>query len=203
MKTKKTFINLLCEVIPLAIISFLGIFKLKIFLQTLGDETLGLYQLFSQIMVYVALVDGGLSSAILYALYKPNSNNNKKEMSEILSGAYKVFNLIGAAIFFIAAIVAFIVPLFIKDNNFDYSFVVISFGLFSLSNVVTYFFVPFRILYEVKERKYVVSLCTQIGQIVQSVLEIVLLIMGWSFISVLIMHSIIKLLSNVIIYLMY
>ena len=203
MKTKKTFINLLSEVIPLAIISFLGIFKLKIFLQTLGDETLGLYQLFSQIMVYVALVDGGLSSAVLYALYKPNSSNNKKEMSEILSGAYKVFNLIGAVIFFIAAIVAFFVPLFIKDNNFDYSFVVISFVLFSISNVVTYFFVPFRILYEVKERKYVVSLCTQIGQIVQSVLEIVLLLMGWSFISVLIMHSIIKLLSNVIIYLMY
>ena len=75
---------MLSEVLPLAIISFLGIFKLKIFLQALGNETLGLYQLFSQIMVYVALVDGGLSSAVLYALYKPNAKNNKKEMSEIL-----------------------------------------------------------------------------------------------------------------------
>ena len=64
MKTKKTFLNLISEVIPMIIVSFLGIFKLKIFIQVLGNETLGLYQLFSQIMVYVAIVDGGLGSAI-------------------------------------------------------------------------------------------------------------------------------------------
>ncbi|MCI5734157.1 MAG: oligosaccharide flippase family protein [Tenericutes bacterium] len=203
MRTKKTFLNLVSEVIPLIVISFLGIYKLKIFIQVLGNETLGLYQLFSQIMVYVALVDGGLSSAVLYALYKPNTSNDTKKMNEILSGAFKAFNLIGAAVFFIAAIVAFIVPFLIKENSFDYSYIVLAFILFSLSNVVTYFFVPFRVLYEVKEKKYVVSLCTQIGQIVQSILEIVLLLGGWSFISILIMHSIVKLLSNLAIYFFY
>ena len=65
MKTKKTFLNLISEVIPMIIVSFLGIFKLKIFIQVLGNETLGLYQLFSQIMVYVAIVDGGLGSAVV------------------------------------------------------------------------------------------------------------------------------------------
>lgn len=203
MRTKKTFLNLMSEVIPLIIVSILGIFKLKIFLQVLGDETLGLYQLFSQIMVYVTVVDGGLSSAVLYALYKPNVEKNDKEISEILSGAYKVFNIIGALVFGIAAIAAFIVPFLIKENTFDYSYIVLTFILFSLSNVVAYFFVPYRTLYEVKEKKYVVSLCTQIGQIIQSILEIVLLLCGWNFISVLVMHSIVKLLSNVAIYLFY
>lgn len=203
MRTKKTFINLISEVFPLIIISLLGIFKLKIFIQVLGEETLGLYQLFSQIMVYVALVDGGLSSAVLYALYKPNANNDKEKTKEILAGAYKIFNLIGTAIFAIASIVAFAVPFFIKDNSFNYFYVALSFWLFSLSNVVTYFFVPYRTLYEVKGKKYVVSLATQIGQIVQSILEIVLLLLGWSFISVLIMHSVIKLLSNLVIYILY
>ena len=46
----------------------------------LGSETLGLYQLFSQIMVYVALVDGGLTSAVLYSLYKPNANKDNKKI---------------------------------------------------------------------------------------------------------------------------
>lgn len=68
------------------IISFLGIFKLKIFIQVLGNETLDLYQLFSQIMVYVAIVDGGLGSAILYALYKPNSKNDDTKINQILAG---------------------------------------------------------------------------------------------------------------------
>lgn len=200
MRTKKTFLNLISEIIPLVIVSLLGIFKLKIFIQVLGDETLGLYQLFSQIMVYVALVDGGLTSAVLYALYKPNSSNNTKKINEILSGTFRVFNIIGAAIFFIAAIVAFIVPFLIKENSFDYLYIVFSFMLFSLSNVVSYFFVPFTTLYEVKEKKYVVSLCIQTGQILQNVLEIVLLLNGWNFMSVLLMHSIIKLLSNLSVY---
>ena len=171
MKTKKTFLNLISEVIPMIIVSFLGIFKLKIFIQVLGNETLGLYQLFSQIMVYVAIVDGGLGSAVLYALYKPNSKNDNKKINQILAGSYKIFSLLGALIFAIAAVVAF--------------------------------FVPFSILFEVKEKKYIVSLCTQIGQIIQSLLEIILLLIGWSFISVLIMHSVIKLLSNLIIYLFF
>ncbi len=68
------------------IISFLGIFKLKIFIQVLGNETLGLYQLFSQIMVYVAIADGGLGSAILYALYKSNSKNDDTKINQILAG---------------------------------------------------------------------------------------------------------------------
>ena len=62
MKTKKTALNIITDVIPLLIVSILGIYKVKLFLQVLGNETLGLYQLFSNIMVYVALVDGGLSS---------------------------------------------------------------------------------------------------------------------------------------------
>ena len=200
MKTKKTFLNLISEVIPMIIVSFLGIFKLKIFIQVLGNETLGLYQLFSQIMVYVAIVDGGLGSAVLYALYKPNSKNDNKKINQILAGSYKIFSLLGALIFAIAAVVAFFVPFLIKDYSFNYFYIVLCFVLFSLSNVVGYFFVPFSILFEVKEKKYIVSLCTQIGQIIQSLLEIILLLIGWSFISVLIMHSVIKLLSNLIIY---
>lgn len=197
MKTKRTVLNFLSDIIPLAIVSILGIFKLKIFIQVLGNETLGLYQLFSQIMVYVALVDGGLSSAVLYSLYKPNSENDDEGLNRILSGALKTFSFIGIIVFFLAAVVAFIVPFFIKDSSFPYYYIVITFILFSLSNVVGYFFVPYQSLLEVKEKKYITNLCLQIGQIVQSLLEIILLLCGWSFLSVLVMHSIVKLISNI------
>lgn len=199
MKTKKTILNYVTDIIPLLIVSLLGIFKIKFFIQELGNETLGLYQLFSQIMVYIALVDGGLSSAVLYSLYKPNIDDDKTKINEIISAAFKIFSLIGIAIFFIAAIVGFLVPFFIKDYSFPYMYIVVAFLLFSISNVIGYFFVPINAFLEVKGKKYVTNLSLQIGQIVQSVLEIVLLLSGWSFFSILIMHSIIKLLSNIII----
>ena len=113
-------------------ISVLGIFKIKFFIQELGDETLGLYQLFSQIMIYIALVDGGLSSAVLHSLYKPNTENDKNKINQIISAAFKTFSLIGIVIFLIAAVVAFVVPFFIKDYSFPYMYIVVAFFLFSL-----------------------------------------------------------------------
>lgn len=200
MKTKRSALNFISDVIPLLIISVLGIFKLKLFIQVLGDETLGLYQLFSQIMVYVALVDGGLTSAVLYSLYKPNANHDEKKMSEILTAAKKAFSFIGMIVFFIAFVVSFFIQYFIKDFSFNIWYIRILFMLFSLSNVVSYFFVPYQVLLEVKEKKYLVNISLQTGQILLSVLEIIMLLNGMSFIKILIMHAIVKLISNIAVY---
>lgn len=198
MKTKKTAINFITDTIPLLIISILGIFKFKLFIQVLGNETLGLYQLFSQIMVYVALVDGGLSSAVLFSLYKPNAEKDKKKFNAILAGAYKIFSKIGMIVFLIAAIISFIVPYMIKDCTFNYWYVIITFLLFSLSNVIGYFFVPYNCLLEVKEKKYIYNLTSQIGQIVLSISEIIMLILKIKFEYILIMHTIVKLLASLV-----
>ena len=196
MKTKKTALNMITDVIPLLIISLLGIFKVKLFIQYLGQETMGLYNLFSNIMIYVSLVDGGLSTAVLYSLYKPNSEGNNKKVSELLSGALQTFAKIGMIVFGIAFIVSFFVIFFIKNCTFDYFYIVLTFLLFSLSNVIAYFFVPYKELLEVKEKKYVYNLTNQIGQITLSVLEIVMLITGFKFGYILLMHSLVKLITR-------
>lgn len=198
MKTKKTMLIFITDIIPLLVVSFLGIFKFKLFLQVLGSETLGLYQLFTQIMTYVALVDGGLSSAVLYSLYKPNATGDKKKFNALLAGAYRRFMLIGALVFGITFIVSFFVPFFIKDMPFDYWYIILTFLLFSLSNVVGYFFVPYHCLLEVKEKKHLYNVIIQGGQIVLSVTEIIMLIYNVRFEYILIMHSIVKLLSHLV-----
>lgn len=198
MKTKKTAINFITDTIPLLIVSLLGIFKLKLFIQVLGNETLGLYQLFSQIMIYIGLVDGGISNAVLYSLYKPQAEGDNKKFNSILAGAYRTFSKIGMIVFALAAIVSFIIPFFIKDSTFNYLYIVITFILFSLSNVVGYFFVPYNCLLEVKEKKYIYNLTTQIGQIVLSITEIIMLLLKIRFEYILIMHSVVKLLTSLI-----
>ena len=198
-KTRKTALNLITDVIPLLIISLLGIFKVKLFIQYLGQETMGLYNLFSNIMVYVSLVDGGLASAVLFSLYKPNTEGNNRKLSELLSGAMTVFSKIGMIVFGIAFVVSFVVIFFIKDCAFDYWYIVLTFLLFSLSNVIAYFFVPYKEFLNVKEKKYMTNVITQSGQIVLSILEIVMLITGFKFGYILLMHSIVKLIANLII----
>ena len=198
MKTKKTILIFITDIIPLLVVSFLGIFKFKLFLQILGSETLGLYQLFTQIMIYVALVDGGLSSAVLYSLYKPNTEGDKKKFNALLAGAYKRFSQIGIAVFGIAFIVSFFVPFLIKDTPFDYWYIIITFLLFSISNVIGYFFVPYNCLLEVKEKKHIYNIIIQGGQIVLSITEIIMLLNNVKFEVILIMHSVVKLLAYLV-----
>ncbi len=198
-KTKKTVLNLVTDVIPLIIISLLGIFKVKLFIQYLGNETMGLYNLFSNIMIYVSLVDGGIASAVLFSLYKPNANGDTKKLSELLSGALTVFSKIGMIVFGIAFIVSFFVIFFIKNCAFDYWYIVLTFLLFSLSNVIAYFFVPYQELLQVKEKKYIYNVIGQSGQIVLSILEIIMLITGFKFGYILLMHSLVKLVANLIV----
>lgn len=198
MKTKKVIYNFLTDIIPLIIISLLGIYKVKLFIQFLGNETLGLYNLFSKIMIYVALVDGGLSSAVLYSLYKPNSENDQKKLKAILAGAYRTFSLIGMIVFGIAFIVSFIVPFLIKDTTFSYGYIIITFLLFAINNVIGYFFVPYRALLEVKEQKYIYNIINQSGQIALSISEIIMLVLHCNFESILIMHFVVKLIARLV-----
>ena len=197
-KTKKTLLNLITDVIPLLIISVLGIFKFKLFIEYLGQETMGLYNLFNNIMVYVSLVDGGLASAVLFSLYKPNASGDSRKLSELLSGAYTVFAKIGMIVFSIAFVVSFFVIFLIKNCAFDYWYIVLTFLLFSISNVIAYFFVPYKELLEVKEKKYIYNIISQSGQILLSVLEIVMLITGFKFGYILVMHSAVKLIAHLI-----
>lgn len=198
MKTKKTLLNFITDVVPLIIISILGIYKMKLFINVLGDETLGLYQLFSQVIVYVALVDGGLSNAVLFSLYKPNAEGDKKKFNALLAGSLKCFSLIGIAIFGIALLASFFVPFLIKDCSFNYWYIILTFLLFALSSVIGYFFVPYNCLLEVKEKKYIYNLTSQIGQIVLSTCEIIMLLCGVKFEFILLMHGVVKLLSYLV-----
>lgn len=193
MRTKRVLLNLITDVFPMLIVSVLGIFKFKLFVQILGQEVQGMYQLFTQIMFYIAIVDGGLGSAVLHALYQPNTTDDTEEMNAILSGALRIFSLLGILVYGIAFAVSFFVPYFIKNCPFDHTYVVITFLLFATSSVISYFFLPYNCLLEVKERKYIYNSVYQIGQIVQSVLEIILLLLGVDFFVILLMHSVVKL----------
>ena len=198
MKTKKTFLNILTDVIPLIVVALLGIFKVKLFLKVLGDETLGLYQLFNNILIYIALVDGGLTSALLFSLYKPNASGDKKKFNEILSAGKKTFNKIGIYVFLAAFVISLFLILFIKDSPFSYWYIVVTFMLFALANVIEYFFVPYNVLLEVKEKKYILNLITQLGQVAVSVLEIVLLLLNVPFEYIMFSHSIIRVIMKLI-----
>lgn len=85
MRTKNTIINFITDAFPQVLIMLLGLFKTKLFIDILGSNQLGLYQLYGQIIAYLVLVEGGVGSALLFRLYKPLNKKDTKKISEMMA----------------------------------------------------------------------------------------------------------------------
>ena len=139
MRTKKAIINYITETVPEILIMFLGFFRIKFFLKYLGTDILGLYQMFGQFFAYINLTEAGFSTAALYSLYKPISDKDQKKVNSILSGTNRIFKIIGLGMIFIGIIFSFFIHYFIKDSTISNGYIITSFIIFLLINVMSYF----------------------------------------------------------------
>lgn len=199
MRTKRAIKIFLSDSIPEILIIFLGLFRIKFFLEYLGSETLGLYQLYGQLFMYLALAEAGFTTASLYSLYKPIASNDKDKINQLLSGTNRIFKIIGSIMILIGIVLSFFVTFFIKEYTFSTFFIQSTFLLFLILNVIHYFFTPHVILYDAEQKKYIPNFIQQIGLIIKTSTEIILLLLGFDLYNILITSIFIILITNIII----
>lgn len=196
MRTKKSLKTLLSGVILTGIIAVLGLIKTKIMLKYLGDDSVGLYQLFSQIYTYLSLIDGGLAAGITYFLYKPVSENNYTRINAILSATKKYFNKIAMLILGFGVIFSFFIMFFIKETSFSQIYVQLCFILYVIASINSYFVAARFTLYEANQELYVSSSINYVLTITKSILEIMLSMLGLDLIWLIVSFLVLTLLRN-------
>ena len=97
-RTRKSILNAEVNIIFYFLGLFFAFFSRKIFLECLGAEFIGLNGTLSNILGYLNLVELGIGGSIGYLLYKPLQQNNKLEITEILSVFGYLYNWIGSII---------------------------------------------------------------------------------------------------------
>lgn len=199
MRTKKTIFNLLSDILPQIIIAIISFFRIKIFMNFMGTEKLGIYQLYGQILAYLSLAELGLTNAAMYYLYKPISEKKYKKIGEILSGVRRAFQYILIAMLIIGLILAFNISFFFKDNVFSNSYLMITFILALLTNILGYLVAPYTVMFDSSQEKYKYTLHTQILLIIRHLLSIVLIILFKSLYAILIVELVFAIFQNVLI----
>lgn len=199
MRTQKTAKNLIISTILTTIIALIGLVKIKVFLAYLGDEATGIYQLFSQILSYISLVDAGLTSSLLYSLYKPVGNNDVKKINAILKGGRKFYNKIAFIIIVIGLLVSFKIDFFLAEYTLPLSYIQICFILFIVASAINYFVTSRKVLLEARQNLYKVHLVVYGTMIVKGLLEILLLLFNLKLMSLMILFVIISSIQNIII----
>lgn len=198
MRTKRTILNFLTDVFPQLLIAFLGIYKSKLFLNLLGEEQLGLYQLYAQVVAYLVLIEGGIGSAILFRLYKPLAKKEIEKINIMMSTARYLFRIIGVLILIVGSVIALNVGLLVHSNTIQLGFIQLTFFLYLISQSILYFTMPERMLFDADQKRYIPNLIFQITTVLKSIIEIIIVLVGGNLLIIVVSLFITSILSNMI-----
>ncbi|MPW27188.1 hypothetical protein GC105_15560 [Alkalibaculum sp. M08DMB] len=199
MRTKKTVINMFSDIIPFFVMGLLGFIKIRVFIDYLGYEFYGFTQLFTQIFSYLNIAEAGFGVAIVYALYIPLVEKNREKINRLLSGAKIIFRRIGILIIVVGLILSFFVDLIIKNNPLTPFYTQVAFIIFLITSTGNYFIFAPRFLLQADQNKYIINLVTNLMRILQILIEIILLMLGFDLIIIFISYFVIMIITNIII----
>ncbi len=162
---KKAYMNIFFSIVSQLISILNGIIVPRLILGTFGSEVNGLVNSLTQFLNYITLVEGGLGSVVLAALYAPLANNDNKKINSILNAANRFFKKI-AYIFLIYTVVLGIMYKFFIQSSFSSGYIfsltlILGVGLF----VQYCFSITYKILLQADQRIYsiyIVQICTSI-----------------------------------------
>lgn len=199
MRTKHSIYNSLTSILPQIIIGLIGIFKIKIFLDVLGSEVLGIYQLYNQIFVYLMLAEGGFTASVLYSLYEPLAKKDKDRVNQVLSTSKYIFTIVAITIIGIGIVLSFLLNIFIKETTLSYNFIQSAFLLFLIGSISNYFFISYHLVFNADQKLYKINLYIKVFTIIKALIEILLLSLGYGLYTILISSIVISYSLNIII----
>ena len=200
MRTKKVFLNMLADILPYLLIGIVGIIKMDVLINYIGDVGNGYYQTINQIISYVFLAQAGFSDAVIYSLYKPFAEKNRDDINAIYGGARRVFKIIGLIILGIIILVTLGLHLFYRfETGYEVS-CLICFFVISTSYLISYFGKgqTFMSVLSAAQEKYVYSLIFNGVKLLCDILIVIVTIKFRTLESIAIVILIMKILEEII-----
>lgn len=187
-RTEYSLINMLTGIVGYGINTVVGFVCRIIFVRTLSADYLGVNGLFSNILSFLSLAELGISSAIIYALYKPIANKDKKKIASIMQFYRKAYMVIGCFVAVVGFAMLPFLNVIIKEPPAIKENIYLLYLLYLLNTVVSYFFSYRASLLTAMQRQYVVSGYNYVITITQSILQIGYLLVTHEYIGYLLIQ---------------
>lgn len=192
---KKATKNVVASVFNQIFSIVLGLIIPRLVLVKLGSEANGLLGSINQILAYVSLLDAGIATASLQALYKGFAHNDKTEINGIISATNIFFRRTGRLYFVAVCILSVLFPFTIRSELPKFTiFVVVLFS--GLPGVIVYYFQgKYKVLLEAEGKKYISTNVATVVHFFTSVSKIVLLLLGFGIIELQLMYFLVSIMQ--------
>lgn len=169
-----------------------------VFIHVLGNEYTGISALFTDILQVLSLMEMGLDSSMVFALYKPLAQKDEKRISALLSFYRKAFNIIGLVVLFSGIACTPFLNYIIKGVPNITENIKGIFLMYVATSAFSYFLIYKTVLLRADQKSRVISNWSSIVFLAECVVEVILLIILKKFYAYLVVHFIATILRNLI-----
>ncbi|MEK0313685.1 hypothetical protein [Cohnella sp. 56] len=185
MKLNVSLINTISSVLMQLVTLVIGFVLPRLYLSEYGSEVNGIINSITQFIMYLTLVEAGLSSAIISSLYYPLSQGNNQKLSEILLVAKKFYIKTGYAFTGLLAVMAFLYPLLVSHVNLSYLEIVLLVCILGSNISFEFFFLSrYKALLTADQKYYVVANTAILFNILGFVIVVISINLSYSVIVV-------------------
>jgi O-antigen/teichoic acid export membrane protein len=187
-RTEYSLINMFTGMAGYGINTVAGFVCRIIFVRTLSADYLGVNGLFTNILSMLSLAELGISSAIVYALYKPLAENDEAKVASIMNYYRKAYMAIGCVVAAVGLALIPFLDLIITDPPSIKESIYVLYLLYLTSTTISYFFSYRQSLLTAAQRQYIVSGYNYVITIAQSILQIGYLMLTREYIGYLLIQ---------------
>ena len=160
------------------IIAVLAPFIIRtIIIKELGIDYLGLGSLFTSILQVLNMTELGFSSAIVFSMYKPISENDSDKICALLNLYKKIYNVIGLVILALGLLIMPFIKLVISGTYPNTINIYIVYFLYLINTVISYFLFAYKAaILNANQRNDIISNIMSIILLIQYTIQIIVLI---------------------------
>lgn len=188
-RTEYSMLNILTGVGGYFLNTILGFVCRMVFVRCLAADYLGVNGLFTNILTMLSLAELGVGNAIVFALYKPLAENDEEKIASLMRVYSKAYRTIGILIAVIGLALMPFLNLIIQEqpNIAESIYLLYVINLFNTAS--SYFFIYKSSLLIASQRNYLVSGINYAITILQSILQMVFLLLFRNYLGYLLIQS--------------
>ena len=154
-RTEKSIRNFIFAVASQVVTVALSFITRTCLIHYLGIEAVSINGLFTEVITALSLAELGVSSAIVYNLYKPLSEGDHQKVSQLMNLFRKAYRIIALATLVIGVSLTPWIQFFIRDLSYDINYIRVIYLMFVFQSAVSYLFSYKIALMEADQNAYI------------------------------------------------
>lgn len=198
-RTEYSVLNILTGVGGYALNTLLGFICRMVFVKYLSADYLGVNGLFTNILTMLSLAELGVGSAVVFALYKPLAKNDEKKIASLVHFYGHAYISIGIVIGIVGLMLLPFLDVIITEQPQIHESIYLLYLINLFNTSVTYFFSYRSSLLVAAQQNYIVSGINYVITILQSIVQMGVLILTHNYLVYLLIQTIGTFLYNIIV----